>query len=463
VVAGQFYPADPAALAAAVDEAVDRAPDHPVPEPLLGLLVPHAGYVYSAQAAGHGYRALRGRRLARVVVLAPAHRVGAPYAATLGRPSYATPLGELPLDGPTIQRLRQAAPELVRDDERLFAREHSLEVQLPFLQRVLPGVPLVPLVLGDRDPGLVLGLARALHATLGPGDDFVVLASSDLSHYLPAAAGDAADARTLALVAAGDPQALLAAARTEEAQLCGAGPVAVLLELLRLRGGGEVRPLFHNHSGDASGDRARVVGYGVVAFGGRPGARAATLAPPAEYRLTRAEEQRLLRLARLTVEAWVTDRRKLDEAPPPGPLAAPGAAFVTLKQRGQLRGCIGHTEARLPLWQTVQEVARAAATEDPRFAPVRPAELPTLAYEISVLTPLQPLPDPREVRVGTDGLLVTGGGRRGLLLPQVPTEQGWDREQFLAHTCRKAGLPPDCWQGEATFQRFQALVFGEGD
>jgi AmmeMemoRadiSam system protein A len=172
------------------------------------------------------------------------------------------------------------------------------------------------------------------------------------------------------------------------------------------------------------------------------------------------EREELLRVARRTVEGYVRDRRVPEVSGLSGRLAAPGAAFVTLKKKGRLRGCIGYTEAVAPLFKVVQECAVAAATEDPRFPPVTPAELPSIDLEISVLTPLVPI-RADEVEVGRHGLMVSHLGRRGLLLPQVPVELGWDRETFLDQTCVKAGLPPDAWRRGATLEAFTAEVFGE--
>jgi AmmeMemoRadiSam system protein A len=176
-----------------------------------------------------------------------------------------------------------------------------------------------------------------------------------------------------------------------------------------------------------------------------------------------AEEERmaLLGIARRAVEGYVRGKKVPAEAGAPGKLSAPGAAFVTLTKRGRLRGCIGYTEAVAPLCKVVQECAVAAATEDPRFPPVSPAELPSIRLEISVLTPLFPI-RPEDVEVGRHGLMVTQGRMRGLLLPQVPVEWGWDREMFLEQACVKAGLPPSAWRHGATVQGFTAEVFGEG-
>src|SRR5512145_249865 len=183
--------------------------------------------------------------------------------------------------------------------------------------------------------------------------------------------------------------------------------------------------------------------------------------PPARDRyLTDAERGELLAIARRAATGWLHEGRVPEEAPASEKLRAPGAAFVTLTERGRLRGCIGYTEARAPLYRTVQECAVASATEDPRFLPVAPDEMGAVRIEISVLTPLLPI-RPDAVDVGVHGLMVKRGGRRGLLLPQVPAEHGWDREKFLWQVCLKAGLPGNAWRTGAELYSFTAEVFGE--
>jgi AmmeMemoRadiSam system protein A len=176
--------------------------------------------------------------------------------------------------------------------------------------------------------------------------------------------------------------------------------------------------------------------------------------------LTAEERRELLAIARRAASSFVREGKVPEETPASPRLSAPGAAFVTLTQEGHLRGCIGYTEAAAPLYRTIQECAVAAATEDPRFPPVGPSEVDSLHIEISVLTPLVPV-RPEEVEVGVHGLMIRKGERRGLLLPQVATEYGWDRPEFLSNVCRKAGLPPDEWRKGAELYSFTAEVFGE--
>jgi len=180
---------------------------------------------------------------------------------------------------------------------------------------------------------------------------------------------------------------------------------------------------------------------------------------PGAY-LDASQRKELLGIARRAVDRYLCAGKIPSEEGARGKLAAPGAAFVTLTKNGRLRGCIGYTEAVAPLFKVVQECAVAAATEDPRFPPVSPNELPSLRVEVSVLTPMVSI-RPEEVEVGRHGLMVTQGKLRGLLLPQVPVEWGWDRETFLDQSCVKAGLPPSAWRHGATLRAFTAEVFGE--
>ena len=176
---------------------------------------------------------------------------------------------------------------------------------------------------------------------------------------------------------------------------------------------------------------------------------------------SRAERLTLLRIAHVSIESQLADEALSLEAPTPH-LAEKRGAFTTLYVRGDLRGCVGYVFPVASIYRTVAETARAAAFEDTRFPPLSAAELPELEIHLSVLSPLQPV-RPEEVELGRHGLLVSLDGRRGLLLPQVPVEHGWDRETFLQQTCRKAGLPLDAWRHGASLEAFTAELFGDRD
>lgn len=178
--------------------------------------------------------------------------------------------------------------------------------------------------------------------------------------------------------------------------------------------------------------------------------------------LTDEEGRTLLAIARHAIEAAVVERRQPDVEGGSGTLAEPAGAFVTLRRDGELRGCIGHVEADEPLARTVATCAASAALYDPRFPPVSPAEVPHINIEISALSPLTDIA-PEDIEIGRHGLMISGGFRRGLLLPQVALEWGWDREEFLEQTCGKAGLPTNAWRRGARIQAFTTEIIAEPD
>ncbi|MDD2899572.1 MAG: AmmeMemoRadiSam system protein A [Desulfuromonadaceae bacterium] len=177
--------------------------------------------------------------------------------------------------------------------------------------------------------------------------------------------------------------------------------------------------------------------------------------------LTRHEQLELLKIARETIISAVTTGNVPVVAAPSAGLNLHSGCFVTVKQKGVLRGCIGNFVSDLPLYQLVQEMSVSAATRDPRFYPMKTDDLSDFTLDISVLSPLEKAASVEEIQVGVHGIYIVKGSYRGVLLPQVATEYGWDREQFLQHTCIKAGLPQDAWQGECEIYIFTAQVFGE--
>ena len=179
--------------------------------------------------------------------------------------------------------------------------------------------------------------------------------------------------------------------------------------------------------------------------------------------LSEAQQKELLKLARDTLVAYLERGEKLAYQTSDAELNRMAGAFVTLNEKGELRGCIGLMQSELPLYSTVQEMAIAAATQDPRFPPVKAEELSLIKIEISILTPMQPVTDLNQIVVGKHGLMIEMNSRRGAFLPQVPVEQGWDLNAYLENLCYKAGLKGDCWRQNPTLYSFTALVFGEGE
>jgi MEMO1 family protein len=452
VWAGQFYDADPARLAAAIDGFLKDLPAAPaVRGNIRALIVPHAGYVYSGRTAAYAYRLVRGKPYETVIIIGPSHRYGFTGCSIYAKGGFRTPLGTVAVDEALAADLMKRSgfgfvPEAHEE-------EHSVEVQVPFIQKVLPDARIVPVVMGYPDMPTVKALAAALDAACA-GRKALVVASTDMSHFLTKSKANEVDAKTIGLIKALDAGGIVRREGARENILCGGSPVAAAILFARKAGPVWAEILNYADSAAASGDASRVVGYVSAALVG-DGPRE----PAVE--LSEAEKKELLALARSAVETYVEDGRVIEYASANPRFLVQRGLFVTLKKRGALRGCIGFIEPVRPLARGVIEAAIYAAVRDARFEPVSLDELKALRYEISVLTPLEDVPDPALVMVGKHGLVVEMNGRKGVLLPQVSVENDWDRKTFLEETCLKAGLPPDAWKKGAKLQSFQAIVFHE--
>jgi MEMO1 family protein len=461
--AGNWYPADSTALAKEIDDLLARAEPPALTDRPVALISPHAGYRFSAPTAATGYKCLQGQAYQRVIVMAFSHRNAATYAGVdvpRDLTAYHTPLGDVPLDRAACAALLgrsgfAAHPGVDRD-------EHSLELQLPFLQRVCPGFQLVPLLVGRMTDADYTTAARAILPLVDANT--LLVASSDCTHFgpnfgyepfkdnVPDKLRELADAAAAPLLKCDFDGFAEHLARTQDT-ICGRGPISLLLRILAMQGGAAgVRAGFET-SGHLTGDWTNSVTYQSIVF----------TRPPST--LTRPEQTELLRLARQTVTAVLEDKPPPKPAPDslPAALRADGACFVTLENHDQLRGCIGNMEAMGPLYQAVIRNATLAC-QDSRFVanPVTAKELDQLHIEISYLTPMKRVAKPDEIVVGRHGLLIGLGGNRGVLLPQVAYERGWSRTEFLGETCRKAGLPLEAWKRpEAEIYSFTAEVFGE--
>jgi AmmeMemoRadiSam system protein B/AmmeMemoRadiSam system protein A len=460
-VAGYFYPRDPDELRTKVEGFLKEAKLLVSDGPPIAILAPHAGYVYSGPVAGWSYRQVMGQRFETVVVLSPSHRFGFKGISVWPKGSYRTPLGTVPVDEEVCAELMRMTT-LIRDIPQAHENEHALEVQIPFLQVALqPGWKLVPLVMGSQDLETAKELSGALKKVL-EGRSHLVVASSDLSHFHSAQRAEEMDRKALTFMEGVDPEGLWKEVSRGSVEACGVGPVLTVLCMVREMGVKKGKLLRYNHSGDVSGDRTRVVGYGAMSWGdSMETGKKKEERVGVDLGLSREEKDLLKEIARKSIET------ALQGLPPPsGPeglspkLKEPRGAFVTLQKGHRLRGCIGFIQATKPLHETVKEMARAAAFDDPRFPPLTKEEWPEVDIEISVLTPLERVEDVSKIKVGVHGIYIVKGARRGLLLPQVAVEYGWDRETFLEQTCLKAGLPPDAWKDPKTeIYVFSADVF----
>jgi hypothetical protein len=473
-VAGGFYPADPKELAQMIDGLLAHNVVAQVQGPLVALICPHAGYIYTGPVAAACFAQLKGRKYTRVVVIAPSHYVNFPFNSIYDGDAYATPLGQVPVDKDFRAKLAKLSSDIKISDrghvKEAENAEHALEVQLPWLQRTLGDFKLVPIIMGDQNYRIERALGRALSkALLAEKPDVraqtLILVSSDLSHYHPYDYANNVDHQTLQAIEDWDYLSLsrnfaMWGRGIQTWEACGGGPIVAGMIAAEGLGATHAQILKYANSGDATGDKTRVVGYGAVAI---TPASAAEIKKSAEFQLTSHEKDALMKIARTSVETAVRDRKmylvgstgfpRLEEA---------RGAFVTLKEHGELRGCIGYITPMKSLAETVRDVAAYAALEDSRFTPVTSQELPLLEYEVSVMSPLRRVLDIKEIKVGKQGLIMKQGEIEGILLPQVPVEEHWDRDTFIEQTCLKAGLPRQAWKDDDTdIFMFTALVFGD--
>ncbi len=465
VCAGTWYPADPSQLKTLIESYLGRVPDAGVNGKIAAIISPHAGIMYSGQVAAYSYKLLKGQKFDTVIVIAPSHHVPFRGAAVLDREGFATPLGTMTVNRGLVAELRKKDSGIMELPEA-FSREHSLEMQLPFLQTVLPGAKLVPLILGDND----LSSSRRLGESIAEcikGKSVLIVASSDLSHFHGYETANEMDRRLLDKVSSLDAEGLNECLGRGECEACGRAPILTAIFAVRKLGAGECKVLHYENSGDVTGDKNSprgVVGYSAAAFFRASDRDSMEPAPKRkagiDLGLSEQEKAELHLIARKTIEAKCRGSANPEITTASARLKENYAAFVSLYKKGELRGCIGHIVARKPLAETVAEMAEAAALRDPRFSPVRPDELGDIRIEISVMTPLQKVKSPEEIEVGKHGLVVQRRNNIGLLLPQVATEQGWDRTTFLENTCLKAGLPRNAWkEAETEIYLFSADVF----
>jgi AmmeMemoRadiSam system protein A len=336
--------------------------------------------------------------------------------------------------------------------------EHALEAQLPFLQNVLGEFKLVPIVMGEQNYETERALGVSL-AKMIKGTDTLIVASSDLSHYHSYDEATKLDQKTLKAISEWDYLSLSQNLEARIWEACGGGPIVAAMIAAERLGANQARILKYANTGDVTGERSRVVGYGAVAL-----IQAENRSAEVEsFSLSPKERDALILLAKRSVETAVREKKLYEPgASEFAPFLQERGAFVTLREKGKLRGCIGLITAEKPLYLAVRDAASLAALQDPRFAPVNAGELPELEYEISVLSPFRRVLDIKEIRMGRDGLLMIQGRNEGVFLPQVPTEQGWGRQIFLEELGRKAGLSRQAWRDEATdIFAFSAIVFGE--
>lgn len=454
--AGRFYPSDPVELRRIVTGYIDAAPVVKENRP-DGIISPHAGYVYSGHVAGHAYRQLVGHSYDSVVVLAPSHFEPLNYMSIMPEGFYQTLLGDVAINSELAEEITQKHDRFrLSYDGHLVGKggysEHSLEVQIPFLQVALNEFKLVPIIIGNGCLDPIEELGQVL-AEIMTDRNVLLVASTDLSHFHGYNDANRIDGRIIELIKARDVSAIVRGCRNRDVEACGYLPVAVLLSALESERT-HVEILKYANSGDVvDGSHDRVVGYlAASVYKNKSGDKDA-------FRLTDEEKRALLAAARESVRQ--RDEVSVGTESVTDSLRAERGLFVTLTKQGELRGCIGTMTPQQPLYELIGHIAYQAAFHDPRFAPVEADELDDIEYEITVLEPFTRVNDVNKIIIGRDGLMIRKDGRQGVLLPQVASDRGWSREQFLEAICQKANLPRDAWKGGAKLWKFSAFVFSE--
>jgi len=474
-VAGIFYPKDKIALSCAIETYLAAAKIEPVDGELKALVCPHAGYSYSGPVAATAYRLLAGHRYDTVIVLGPSHYAYIENASVSGAAFFRTPLGDVRIDTDKAKKLTQLSPFMLetatavqRPDwwrqascpapapaaDTAHTWEHSVEVQVPFLQKTLENFSLLPVVFGEVDPEKA---AAALTQVLD--ENTLLVASSDLSHYDRYANAQRRDRRCIEAICG------LQAEKIAPDDACGAVPIRTLIYVARAKGW-KAKLLDNRNSGDTSGDKSRgVVGYAAIAFYA-PSPASAT---QPVYNLD--DRRFLLNLARKAVREAAASGRvpEIDSSALAPRFTTKSGCFVTLTKDGDLRGCIGNIAAQKPLVSGIIDNARAAAIHDTRFHRVSAAVVDQLEIEISVLT--EPLPlsfsSPADLltklQPGRDGVVLQIGQRAATYLPQVWAQLP-DKVEFLDTLAEKAGCARSAWRSpEAKVSVYRVESFKESE
>ena len=466
-VAGKFYPEEPAKLQKELSTlfatAVPKQGNH-----VRAILSPHAGYIYSGKIAASAFNQIYGEKhYKRIFLIASSHHISFEKAAVYCEGDFVMPYGKETVDTDFGKMLVESHPDIFTSNPDAHQEEHSLEVQLPFLHYTLKtSYCIVPIVIGTSNPEVCKRIASVLKPYLTSENLFII--STDFSHYPEYSDARNVDAKTKEAILSNDPKVLLTTL-SENAKkhiphlatsLCGWTSVLTLLYMTTSDDSLEYHAIDYCNSGDIKyyGEHERVVGYWGISLSEKQTGKG-------DFHLTREDKEMLLGIARKTLNEHCLQNKKYkpDSSDLSPTLLTDCGAFVSLHKNGKLCGCIGRLTGNLPLYKMVQEMTISASSHDRRFMPVDMEELPEIELEISVLSPLRKINDISEIELGKHGIFIEKGFSTGVFLPQVASETGWSKEEFLGHCARdKAGLNWDGWKTANLFI-FTATVFSEQD
>lgn len=459
-VNGNFYPDDKGFLKKQIGAFLGRS-QKIIKEKLQILIVPHAGYEYSGQTAAWGFKQLENQGYQKVILIGASHRNWFDKAAVYDCGIWETPLGRVNIDAELAKNLI-TQNNFIEANVAVHKEEHSLEVEVPFLQQVLGDFKLVPILLSRPNPEVLEALAAAIANNFD--EKTLIVISTDLSHYPTFEVANEIDKKTIQLIINGEAkkfsswikQSEKGGIQGVETAACASSAVSLGLRLAKILAIDKIKLLHYENSGEVTADKSRVVGYAAIGFYRKLQLKIKNL-------ISEGGQKKLLKITRETLKSYLEDKKipsiKIDDEE----LNQKLGVFVTLRKDGQLRGCIGEFEPKDPLYKLVRKKTIDSATNDPRFYSVEASELKSIKIEISVLSPRQKINDWRKIELAKHGVLIKRGGRGGTFLPQVAKETGWDLEELLSHLCSdKAGLPADSYKDQKTeIFIYTAQVFTE--
>lgn len=462
-VAGQFYANDTLKLKADLSKLFASAEPKKYSH-VSAIIAPHAGYIFSGAVAASAYNQIDPeKKYDRVFIIGTSHHFYFDGAAVYTDGNYKTPFGIAEVDTALGSGLMQKSRYFIRHNQAHF-KEHSLEVQIPFIQYHLKKpFQIVPIVIGTDDAAICKELAKQLEPYFNDNNLFVI--STDFSHYPNYSDANTIDKVTAEAIEHNSAAKFLETIKTAEKKnvknlatsICGWTSVLTLLYLTEQKPGYSIKTIQYKNSGDnpVYGDSSRVVGYYAMAVVNNN--------KVFEFSLSDEEKKKLLSIAEKTLEFYIKEGKipETDSSTLSPGLKTPCGAFVSLYKNGNLRGCIGRFDAQKPLYLVVQDMTIASATEDSRFSRVSVSELEYIDIEISVLTPMKKIQNIAEIELGIHGIYIKKGTRAGTFLPQVATQTGWSKEEFLGHCAAdKAGIGWNGWK-DADIYTYKAIVFGD--
>ena len=476
-LAGSWYSNNPRILKKEINNYLKNARVEPLKGEVIALICPHAGLLYSGGVAAYGFKVLENKKINTVVLVGFSHRIDFDGIAVFSCEGFKTPLGVLTADKKLAEKISSAHKKIFTYP-RAFENENSIELILPFIQTAFNKPKVLLLALGRQSWENCEILGEALAGVLEDESNFLIIASTDMSHYLSLSLAEKADASTVDLISTMNPKTLFFSCYGQNCS-CGLGAVVSTMIAAKKMGANKLEVLKRSTSAETSGNRERVVGYLSAAMVREEANEINPLRDKAQNvsavsngikeseemdeLLNSRQKKELLKLARDTITLYLNEGKIVEREFKDEVFQTVMGIFVTLRRNHQLRGCIGNIVGTKPLYLGVQDMAIAASTQDSRFPPVTKEELEDIHIEISVLSPLKKITGPEEIILGRHGVLVRDNFRSGVYLPQVAVETGWNKEEFMNSLCgHKAQMAPDAWKkGECDVYIFSAEVFEE--